>query len=120
VTQDGVTVDALVVVNAIGDLVDGTGPRVFDPARSAVSTGENTTVGIVMTDARLDKLGCRLVAESAHDGLARVLDPVHTAADGVAFVAAATGDVTAQLSIVRSLTTWVVGRAVEDALATAS
>jgi L-aminopeptidase/D-esterase-like protein len=119
-TDGDVTVAALIVVNAIGDLVDGSGPRVFDPGRLPVATGEATTIGIVVTDARLDKTGCRLVAESAHDGLARVLEPVHTVADGDAFVAAATGAVDASLSVVRSLTTWVVGRAVEDALSTGS
>jgi L-aminopeptidase/D-esterase-like protein len=118
--HQGVTVAAMVVVNAVGDLIDGSGPRVFDPARSQISTGENTTIGVVMTDGRLDKLGCRLVAEAAHDGLARVLDPVHTAADGDAFVAAATGTVAAPVPVVRSLASWVVGRAVEDALSNRS
>jgi L-aminopeptidase/D-esterase-like protein len=115
-TYGGVTVAALVAVNAIGDLVDGSGPRVFDPARSQVSTGEATTIGVVVTNAQLDKTGCRLAAEAAHDGLARVLDPVHTAVDGDAFVAAATGAVAGSATVVRSLAAWVVGRAVEDAL----
>jgi L-aminopeptidase/D-esterase-like protein len=114
----GVTVAALVVANALGDPAGphGSPPRVFDPVGAPVATGEATTIGIVVTDARLDKAQCRLVAESAHDGLARAVDPVHTAADGDAFVAAATGEVDASIHVVRSLATWVVEQACRDAV----
>ena len=114
-------VAALMVVNAVGDAFASTGdgrPRIWDPAGSAVAPGrEATTIGVVVTNARLDKLGCRLVAESAHDGLARALDPVHTAADGDAVVAAATGEVDAPVEVVRPLAAWVVEQAVADGLA---
>ena len=98
-TRGGVTVAALVVANAVGDRPGpaGSAPRVLGSADGAGSPfdvptpGEATTIGVIVTDARLDKLQCRLVAESAHDGLARAVDPVHTAADGDAFVVAATG-----------------------------
>lgn len=114
--HEGVTVAALVVVNALGDLAGPAGgaPRVFSPG--AAPTGTATTIGVVVTDARLDKSQCRLLAESAHDGLARAVDPVHTAGDGDAFVAAATGTVDASVHAVRSLATWVVDAAVRDAL----
>ena len=117
--RDGLVVAALVVVNAVGDAFDPaeSEPRVFDPQSAPVATGEATTIGIVVTNGRLGKGACRLVAESAHDGLARAVDPVHTAADGDAFVAAATGEVEASVHAVRSLATWVVARAVADALA---
>ncbi len=117
-THDGVTVAALVVANGLGEPAAPPGgpARVFSPAGIDVSTGENTTVGIVVTDARLDKAQCRLVSESAHDGLARALDPVHTAGDGDAFVAAATGRVDGSVHAVRSLAAWVVAEAVGDAL----
>ena len=125
--RDGLIVAALMVVNSVGDgwtggsarPSDGSGdrPRVWDPAGSAVRPGrEATTIGVVVTNARTDKLGCRLVAESAHDGLARSLDPVHTAADGDAVVVAATGEVDAPLEAVRALGAWVVEQAVADAL----
>lgn len=114
-----VVVAALVVANPVGDLP---GPpdapaRVFDPATLAVSTGDSTTIGVVVTNARLDKSQCRLVAESCHDGLARAVDPVHTAGDGDAFVAAATGEVDGSVHVVRSLATSVVEQAVRDGLA---
>jgi L-aminopeptidase/D-esterase-like protein len=96
----------------------------FDPRSLPVSTGEATTIGLIVTDARLDKTQCRLVAESAHDGLARAIDPVHTAGDGDAFVAAATGRSTGgsggsagSVHVVRSLAASAVEAAVRDALA---
>src|SRR6266566_3559146 len=51
----------------------------------------NTTLVVVVTDARLDKMGCHLVAQSAHDGLARALRPAHTRFDGDLTIALATG-----------------------------
>lgn len=124
------TVAALVVVNALGDLAGPPGgpPRVYSPGVAGVlpagpeagaGASEATTIGLVVTDARLDKAQCRLVAESAHDGLARAIDPVHTAADGDAFVAAATGTAETPphaVHAIRSLATWVVEAAIRDAL----
>jgi L-aminopeptidase/D-esterase-like protein len=75
-----------------------------------------TTIGIIVTNARVDKVGCLRLAQSGHDGLARALDPVHTGGDGDALVAAATGDVEAPLETVRALAAWVVERAVLDAV----
>jgi len=79
-----------------------------------------TTIGIVVTNAVLDKPGCLRAAQSGHDGLARALDPVHTGADGDALVAAATREVEAPLETVRALAAWVVEQAVADALHSAA
>lgn len=91
----GITVCAVVAVNAAGDLDDGTtaaalGDDTFTdwPDRSDFG---NTTIGVVITDAALDPVGCKLVAEGAHDGLARAVMPAHLRSDGDAFVVAATG-----------------------------
>lgn len=115
--RDGdLVVAALMVVNAIGEPRSTVreGPRV--PGDSAgVGDREATTIGIVVTNAAADKRACKLIAESAHDGLARALEPVHTAADGDAIVAAATGSVEARLETVRSLAAWVVEEAILDA-----
>jgi len=43
---------------------------------------DSTTLSVVMTDARLDKLQCGIVARMSHDGLARAINPVHTPVDG--------------------------------------
>lgn len=96
-----VTVACLIAVNALGS-VGATSPDsgastgavgdVADPFQVRAAPGENTTIGVIATDAELDKVACRLLAESAHDGLARAVFPTHTRFDGDAFVACATGD----------------------------
>jgi L-aminopeptidase/D-esterase-like protein len=86
-----------------------------DAWRRVTGTGfGNTTVGLLATNARLDKLGCHLVAQGAHDGLARALFPAHTRGDGDAFVAAATGDMAADVDVdvVRALAVHVVAQAI--------
>jgi L-aminopeptidase/D-esterase-like protein len=72
----------------------------------------NTTIGLVATNATLDKVGCHLVAQSAHDGLARGVFPAHTQLDGDAFVAAAVGGVTADVDAVRTLAVHAVASAI--------
>lgn len=112
----GLVVAALVAVNAFGepgadpgDVADGS---VTGSDFSAGAPGTNTTIGVVVTNARLDKVGCHLLAQSAHDGLARSVSPSHTSVDGDAFVAAATGTVDAELAVVRNLAVAVVSDAV--------
>jgi L-aminopeptidase/D-esterase-like protein len=115
--HEGVTVAALVAVNATGD-TPGAGPRLLKhPEPDDAFT--NTTVGIVVTDARLTKLDCLLVARSAHDGFARALDPVHTAVDGDAVVVAATGAAAADADVeaVRALAAAAVAQAIGTVLA---
>lgn len=108
--RDGdLVVGALVAVNAFGDIRDGE-PVV--PRPGAAAAFENTTIGVVATSARLDKAGCLLVAQGAHDGLARALDPAHATVDGDAFVAAATCAVDAPVDLIRAL----AALAVEDAI----
>ena len=59
---------------------------------SGPAPGANTTIGLVATNARLDKVACHRMAQGAHDGLARAVFPPHTRFDGDAFVAASLGD----------------------------
>jgi L-aminopeptidase/D-esterase-like protein len=114
--RDGeVVVSALVAVNAMGLVSEPGAERpplpAVPPAAAAV---ENTTIGVVVTNARLDKVGCLLVAQAAHDGLARALEPAHASGDGDAVVAAATGTVEAPLDRVKVL----AARAFESAIRT--
>jgi L-aminopeptidase/D-esterase-like protein len=111
---------ALVAVNAVGvpcgedrTALDIAAAR--DAAARVTGTGfGNTTIGMVATNARLDKVGCFLVAQGAHDGLARALFPPHTRADGDAFVATATGQVEADVDVVRALAIHVVAQAIRS------
>ena len=59
--------------------------------RRAISAGQNTTIGVVATNARLTKAQATKVAQMAHDGLARAIYPAHTMGDGDAIFALATG-----------------------------
>ncbi len=107
----GVTVGALVACNALGDVVDpGTG-GVIAGARTADGTGlrdtrrallageapipllagTNTTIGVIATDAALTKVQATRLAQAGHDGLARAINPVHTASDGDTLFTLATG-----------------------------
>jgi L-aminopeptidase/D-esterase-like protein len=107
----GVTVAAMVAVNAIGDVLDPHTGQVIAGARSAdgtqrigitrqllkgvlpaaMLTGMATTIGIVATDARIDKTAATKIAQMSHDGLARSINPVHTLTDGDVMFALATG-----------------------------
>lgn len=122
VLPGGVTVGALVVVNALGsvttpgdrhfwaapfeleDEFGGAGP---DPAAGQVApapsrkeqamihhatAGANTTIAIVATDADLTKTQCHRLAVTAHDGMARAIVPAHTPLDGDLVFGVATGD----------------------------
>lgn len=112
----GLVVSTLVAVNAFGE--PGADPRDVAHGSTAGSDlteaapGTNTTIGVVVTNARLDKVGCHLLAQSAHHGLARSVAPSHTAVDGDAFVAAATGSVDAETAVVRNLAVAAVSEAV--------
>ncbi|QPF73536.1 P1 family peptidase [Roseateles sp. DAIF2] len=109
-TVGGVTLGALVVVNAIGDIIDPASGVLLAGARGADGrplgmiaalqrgelpqvplAGTATTLGIVATNARLDKAAATKLAQMAHDGLARCINPVHTVSDGDVIFALATG-----------------------------
>jgi L-aminopeptidase/D-esterase-like protein len=113
----GVTVGAVAVVNSAGEVVDGaTGlPWMADLARqfalqpppaeqiealaqlpppsNPLNNALNTVIAVVATDAALSPAACRLVAISAHDGLARSIRPAHTPVDGDTVFVLATGAV---------------------------
>jgi L-aminopeptidase/D-esterase-like protein len=117
----GLRVAALVAVNASGTpgaddrtALDLAGAHDEAEARVTGTGFANTTIGVIATNARLDKMGCHLVAQGGHDGLARALFPAHTRADGDAFVAAATGEVEVNVDIVRALAVHVVAEAVRS------
>ena len=73
---------------------------------------ENTTIGVVATNARLDKVACQLVAQSCHDGFGRAIVPAHTAGDGDAVVVAATGAVEAEVALIRTMAAAVTEEAI--------
>lgn len=114
--RDGdLVVGALAVANALGDLRPEAGNRPPVAGMEPSAAFQNTTIGVIATNALLDKRGCFLVAQSGHDGMARALEPVHTQADGDAVVAASVGTLEAEVEHVRVL----AARAFEAAIRSA-
>jgi L-aminopeptidase/D-esterase-like protein len=119
VTPTGVRVAALAVVNAVGTVTVGDGPwfwaapfeldaeyggrgmpSSFTPdmlamrskGGAAATSVENTTLAVVVTDARLTKTQAKRLAVIAQTGFARAIYPVHAPMDGDVLFAAATGE----------------------------
>ena len=129
---NGLVVAALVAVNAVGDIIDPWTGQVVAGARGAdgklsdarkmlrgagVSegrAGENTTIGLVVTNAKLTKVQAQKMAQMAHDGYARAISPVHTPGDGDTIFSAATGtwDGTASYGQIGSLAAEVMADAI--------
>jgi L-aminopeptidase/D-esterase-like protein len=114
---DGTVVAAIVAVNCVGDVIDPktghivAGARTPDGkafvnimesyrlGRGPVPPGQNTTIGVVATNARFDKTQMTKIAEMAHDGMARAINPTHTPSDGDTLFAMSTGTSTAAASL---------------------
>jgi len=110
-------VSALIAVNAFGFIDDGSTTADIGPPRLVAEPDNafgNTTIGVIVTNARLDKKDCHLVAQSGHDGLARALLPAHSDADGDALVAVSAGGVEADFFHVRLLAQQAVTLAVRS------
>jgi L-aminopeptidase/D-esterase-like protein len=113
-TSSGITVGAIAAANAAGSITIGDGPHFWAapfeqnkefggrgwpssfPAgatafRSKGKPGENTTLAVVVCDAKLTKAQCKRVAVMAQSGMSRAIYPVHTPLDGDVVFAAATG-----------------------------
>lgn len=143
VLADGTAVAAAVAVNAWGgvwDHRDGrliAGPRrpdgrMADPveimltgealALAEASPGVNTTIGVVATDAALDKMQVNFMASSAHDGLALTIRPCHMPNDGDTLFGVSTGrnGAAADLMAIVAAATEVTARAVINAVESAT
>lgn len=130
----GIVVAAIVAVNAFGDVVDPATNKIIAGTRKPIVGGfvntleqmkgtlgqtilgfANTTLGVVATNAYLDKAQANKVAQMAHDGLAMAIRPVHTMFDGDTMFALATGKPgknCADVSVVGAVATQVVAEAV--------
>jgi len=130
---NGLVVGAIVAVNAVGDVIDPSNGAVVAGARDASGKladarkvlrggsqtttprpGENTTIGVVATNAKLTKAQATRMALMADDGLARALFPSHTLGDGDTVFALATGswNGTADVSNVGALAADVMAEAI--------
>lgn len=135
---DGLVVAAMVAVNAVGDIIDPATGRVVAGVRTEDGTGladarkllrsgawsrrppprpptrENTTIGVVATNATLTQSEAKKVAEMAHDGYARAIEPVHTLSDGDVIFSLATGhwDGEANVSLIGALAAEAMAEAI--------
>jgi L-aminopeptidase/D-esterase-like protein len=127
----GITVGALVAVNALGDVHDERGevlagsrapadaPRFPMMTRAEVmeaSAVHNTVIGCLVTNARLSKAHAVRVADLSHTGIARTVDPVHTTADGDALFLLSTQHVEADVDLVAHLGARAVAAAIRSAV----
>jgi L-aminopeptidase/D-esterase-like protein len=137
-TDEGLVVAALVVVNAFGDVLDlagnimagarsGPDDRTFADTWASMKQGlqprqflvQNTTLGVILTNARLDKAEARKLAQLAQNGLVRVIAPVHTLYDGDIVFSLSVGDLDAPLMQVGLLAQEMIQEAVLRAVRTA-
>ena len=146
----GVKVGAIAAVNVFGDVIDpetgqiiagarvvqkgpvkiGKGPYFADTLSVMESligrtvlgfiSRENTAIGIVATNAKLNKEQINKVAQMAQDGLARTVCPAHTMLDGDTIFALATGEKKADVNIVGAFAAEVFAQAVLRAVRTAA
>jgi L-aminopeptidase/D-esterase-like protein len=133
VLPNGLVVGAIVAVNAVGDIIDPDTARTVAGLRNADGTfvdarklvrsgatlllprpGENTTIAIVATNARLTKAQASRLALMADDGYARAIYPSHTSGDGDTIFSLATGGWSGDVDIssVGALAAEVMARAI--------
>jgi L-aminopeptidase/D-esterase-like protein len=132
---NGLVVGAIVAVNCVGDVIDPKTGKIVAGARTAdgkaflniigafrsgrgitqnTTPGQNTTIGVIATNARFDKTQMTKIAEMAHDGMARAINPTHTPSDGDTLFALSTGTstVTPNLTAIGALAAEAVSEAI--------
>ncbi len=134
-----VRVGAIVAVSALGDIYDWKNGDVvaglLDESKTRLrsSTDEmykkydvvenkfagNTTLGIIITNAKFDKAKLNKIAGMAHNGYARTIRPVHTSADGDSIFAMSVGEIAADMDMVGTLAADVMAEADLRAVRTA-
>jgi L-aminopeptidase/D-esterase-like protein len=117
------TVTAVMVVNALGDIWDGDRNEWIaqsQPGATPPAGGANTTIGAVLTDAKLGRDAVRRVAMTAHDGLARAIRPAHTDLDGDTIFSLAFGQQEANPVEVQSAAADAVEKAIVRAVRASS
>lgn len=129
----GVTVAAAVAVNALGDVFDhtsgiqiagardeagawlGIADRLLEGVPPQSLAGENTTIGIIATDAALTKAEANRMASVAHDGYAITIRPVHTMNDGDTLFTLSYGEKREDMTVLCAAAVEAVARAIVNA-----
>jgi L-aminopeptidase/D-esterase-like protein len=121
----GALVSAVMVANSVGGIWDDESHEWIAALagrdrRTDLRPGENTTIGVVATDAKLTKEQANRIATVAHDGIARAVRPAHTMYDGDTIFCIATGQVLAPYDEIEVLATALVARAIASGVRQAS
>ncbi|WP_066507121.1 P1 family peptidase [Abyssisolibacter fermentans] len=80
---------------------------------------KNTTIGVVATNAKLNKAQANKIAQMAHNGLARTINPIHTMFDGDTIFSIATGKVEADINLIGTMGAEAVAKAVNNSIKSA-
>lgn len=124
-------VGALVAVNALGDVYDTDGKMLAgllnaegtslsctltellnDMDHAANLFTGNTTLGVVVTNARFPKHQLSKIAGMTHNGYARAIRPVHTTADGDSIYALSVGHVPGDVNVIGTMAAYAMERAI--------
>lgn len=134
---DGLIVAALLAANAVGDVVDRDGTilaglrqppdgKTFAGTHNllrqmnAAISGTSTMIGVVATNAKLDKENVNKVAQMAHDGLAQAIRPAHMMFDGDTLFALATGEIPVNVNVIGAFAADIVAAAIRNAVRAAT
>ncbi len=133
VLPNGLVVSAMVAVNAFGDVyengkviagtLDNSKTNMlnsYELMKMGISKGgfniDNTTIGIVVTNGKLDKAQCKKVSQMAHNGYAKSIFPIHTPHDGDTIFTMATGEIETDVTLLGSLATEVIEKSILNAI----
>lgn len=128
-------VSAMVSVNSFGDVYDYKSGRqiagVYDyEKKKMLNTMEilkdkyhsmnfpmnNTTIGVIATNSIINKAEGNKIAQMAHNGYARSINPIHTMFDGDTIFTMGTNKVKADISLVGTIAAEVMSRAITNAI----
>lgn len=132
-------IGAIVILNALGNVYDQNGKCIAGMLNADKTSYEsiedlmianadkvvdnkftgNTTIGVILTNAKFNKSKLTKIASMAHNGYARSIRPVHTSADGDTIYAMSTGDVIADADLVGTVASNVMSMAIERAVSNA-
>ena len=126
-------VGAAAVVNSVGDILEKDGKTIAGSRHNGIyferserlekfkndhlmTRNTNTTLVIVASNAKLGKVDTHRVAQRAHDGMARAIQPCHTTFDGDVSFALSTGQVNAPIDFIAELAAEVTSEAIRNAV----
>lgn len=132
---NGVKIGAIVIVNAIGDVYEidsknelagllsfdktqmvSSEEEIFKMLQLAAASAQNTTIGAVITNAKMDKAQANKLARMASNGIVRTIRPVNTSMDGDSVYAMSVGEIDFNQDILGSLASYVMAKAINNAV----